>query len=220
VADDKHAAMSDRVRVSPLQSLALPAPPEPTDTASNAAHALLLEHVPGVAFCQVFARRGRGDEVESILLGRGLVDGFSRGAGPECLPLAPGQWLLLAGAGADGELCAHLRASLDGLADVSDQGHARALIRLRGVNVISLLSRGCSLDLSAFETPTEGWYPRRRAVAQTLLLGVPVVIYHDHKGPGFNVIVYPGFAMTLWELLVEAAHGLSPACFESSPSAF
>jgi methylglutamate dehydrogenase subunit D len=220
VAEREDETVDAGERQHPLRTLALSPPPQSMKGAALVDADLIVEHVPGVACCQVFARRDRAAEVDAELQAQAMVDGFDLGRGPECLPLAPGQWLLLSGGGGDGELCAYLSSALAGLADVSDQGHARTLFRIRGRHASDLLARGCTLDLQLFETPTEGWHPRRRAVAQTLLLGIPVVIYHDQTGPGFNVIVYPGFAMALWELLREAAYDLPSLFCESDCSLF
>lgn len=166
---------------------------------------VVIEHVPGMGFCQVFARRGQAAAVEQAL----AVGGEARTAlgcsDLVAMPLAPGHWLLMGCLEQPVNLASTLAGLFASMADVSDQGHARSLFRIHGPASTTLLARCCSLDLEQAAPPRGA---SGVVVAQTVVLGIPAVIHRPATGAGFELLVYPGFALSLWQSLQEAARGL------------
>ena len=152
----------------------------------------------GLALGQLFARRGRQAEL-ARLLGLPLAPGRSAaGDGHLALPLAPGQWMLLAEGGADGAFCRAIAGRIGELGCISEQSHARAVLRVSGARARDLLGKGCRLDL----------HPRVMrpgACAATVMAQVGVLLHQVDEVPGYDLLVPSGLARSFWEWLEESA---------------
>jgi heterotetrameric sarcosine oxidase gamma subunit len=119
----------------------------------------------------------------------------------------PAQWLAI-GAGVQGDaLVARLRAELSSLASISDQTDGRAVIRLRGPDVRSLLAKGLPIDLHP-----RAFAPGRAAV--TVLGQVGLYIWQVDAQPTYDLAVPRSYAAYVWRWIVDAGaqFGLSVDC--------
>ena len=111
--------------------------------------------------------------------------------------LGEGVWLMTSQGQAMPPLEA-LRDHLSGVATVVDLSHARTVIQISGNSAVATLAKGCSLNLhdSVFQTGscTNTRYGK---------LGVCVTRFEDQ--PGFELLVFRGFAQHLFESLFHAA---------------
>lgn len=110
----------------------------------------------------------------------------------------PGQWLLVADSreGFRGDL-----AKLAGLAAISDQSDARAVLSLSGPRVRDLLAKGAMLDLhpAAFPVGTA-------ASTSIAYLGVTLWRSEDSpEGPVFEIMVARSMAGSFWSWLSASA---------------
>ena len=165
---------------------------------SFAGEELAITQRRGLAFCQVLAARGRGEEVAAALGIDTLPGRAVNGAGFTAFPLAPRQWLLAAEDGRNGTFSRQIAARLKGLGHASEQSHGRAVIRLWGPAAPRVLAGECRLDLDPDQAPP-GW------VAQTSLADVGVLIHCLDSRPAYDLILYPGYAEHLWQWLCRAA---------------
>lgn len=123
--------------------------------------------------------------------------GVSAGGGLTALWTGPGRvWVV----GPDGrDLEREIGGELAGLeVALVSLGHSRSIIRARGPRVRDLLSAECSLD---FDPAT---FPPRRAM-QSSYGRINLLIHAVDDEPTFELYVYRGFAVSLWEQLVEGA---------------
>ena len=152
----------------------------------------------GLALGQVFARRGK-EKALAKALHLPLTPG--RSAVHEeyvALPLAPGQWMLMAEGGADGAFCRAIAERMGALGYVSEQSHSRVVLRVGGERARELLGKGCRLDL----------HPRVMqpgACATTVMAQVGVLLHQVDDVPSYDLLVYSGFAQCFWEWLEETA---------------
>ena len=77
-----------------------------------------------------------------------------------------------------------------------DLSHSRTHIRIRGDDAVTFLNRHVSLDLRESAFP-EG------SVASTVLHHVGVTLWRSDQG--YEMFIPRGFALSLWEMLVETA---------------
>lgn len=91
-------------------------------------------------------------------------------------------------------------ASLGEGAIITEIGHSRTVLRIRGPEADTLLSRGLPVDLSA------GIFPVN-SVAQSAIHHIPVLIHRVEIASDtvFDAYVPRDLAMTFWEWLTEAA---------------
>jgi len=156
----------------------------------------------GLSAVQLDARTGFTDAVRHAVaaaLGVTLPDPGRAAVGGDirALWLGPDRWLLLA----VDALC--LEARLGEVAGpaggiVVDQGHGRAILRLEGPAVRSVLAKGTGIDL----------HPRafaEHSVAQAGLFHLSVILDRRRGTGTFDVHVMRGFAQSLCESLCEAA---------------
>ncbi|WP_348645323.1 sarcosine oxidase subunit gamma family protein [Methylobacterium sp. BTF04] len=108
---------------------------------------------------------------------------------------APGQWLAIA----------ETRHALDGLAEavrglaaVTDQSDARALVRVSGPCARMALSKGLTIDLhpSAFRTGQS---------AVTSIAHIGAQIWQRNEAPAYDLTVARSFADSFWSWLDHAA---------------
>ncbi|MBI3900055.1 MAG: hypothetical protein HY308_17440 [Gammaproteobacteria bacterium] len=148
---------------------------------------------------QVLARRYQSDAVANALgisatPGRVTLDyRFT------ALPLAPGYWMLLTSNGKS--LMHEINTRVDGLAYVSDQSHARVVLRLSGPKARTVLSKGCRLDLDGEIFATD-------SCAQTSIAEVSTLIHRVDDAPSYDLIVPSGYACAFWHWLVMSAGGV------------
>ncbi len=152
----------------------------------------------GVACCLVLARRGFA-EVTAERLELSLEPGRATiGAERCCLPIAPGEWLVLEQWRADGGLRMQLEGDAAGLAYVSDQSHGRQVIRVAGPAARDLLGRGCRLDL----------HPRKCRpgfCAATSIAEYACALVQVDAVPSFDLVVAAGYAESFWLWLTDHA---------------
>ncbi|HEY6336323.1 MAG TPA: sarcosine oxidase subunit gamma family protein [Alphaproteobacteria bacterium] len=99
----------------------------------------------------------------------------------------------------DGDLEAALVRALEGIgAAITGLGHSRTVIRLSGPRVRDLLSKGCGLDFHprAFGTG---------AAMQSSYEKIGILLHALDDASTFDLYVYRGFALTLWEHLLDGA---------------
>jgi heterotetrameric sarcosine oxidase gamma subunit len=109
----------------------------------------------------------------------------------------PGRVLLVAPD--EGGLEGALQQALAGLeAAISGLSHARSVIRIGGTRVRDLLAKGCGLDFhaSAFGSG---------AAVQSTYAHINVLLHALDDAPTVDLYVYRGFAVSLWQHLLEAA---------------
>lgn len=153
-----------------------------------------------VGLATFIAADGREDDLRRVLAER---HGWSLpGAGAAALVgegglvwSGPGQWLAVAGT----------RRELDGLADavtglaaVTDQSDARAILRLSGPDVRQVLSKGLAIDL----------HPRAFQAghaAVTSIAHIGVQIWQRDDAPTYDLAVARSFAGSFWSWLSQAA---------------
>lgn len=93
-----------------------------------------------------------------------------------------GQWLLTTDSTGPSDLVAKLGRELDGLAAISDQTDAWAVLRLDGPRVFEILSEGVPVDLDARRFPPGG-------VACTRLAHLDIRLRHLHQPGGYELAV-------------------------------
>jgi sarcosine oxidase subunit gamma len=116
------------------------------------------------------------------------------GASLDLIWSGPSQWLAVAGPGMPAELA----AELDGIAAVTDQTDARAILRLDGVNVRDALAKGCPVDLhpAAF---------RRGDTFITAIGGIGVQVWWADVDDALHLAVPRSMAGSFWTWLMQSA---------------
>jgi sarcosine oxidase subunit gamma len=157
----------------------------------------------GLALAGVVARRGKIAELEAAAeraFGIALPATPRRvpGIGVEMSWSGPRQWLLLADEAVVPDLASRLAAAFEGLASVTDQSDARAIVRISGPRVHDLLAKGCPVDLH----PTE-FGPGHTAV--TAIAHIGVQLWQTDERPTFEVAVARSYAPSFWRFLTASA---------------
>jgi sarcosine oxidase subunit gamma len=103
------------------------------------------------------------------------------------------QWYAIADGFGEGELYAVLKATLAGLASVSEQSHGRVILRVAGPKARAVLAKGTPVDLhqSAFAIGSS-------AVTQMAHVGVHLVRTGEDA---FELSVFRGFSANFWDWL-------------------
>jgi sarcosine oxidase subunit gamma len=115
--------------------------------------------------------------------------------------LGPDEWLVVAEGDAPDLLPRLERAVTGRRATVTDLSSSRSILQLGGNRARELLEAGCGLDL----------HPRvfgPGSCAQTLLVGVPVILDPLGEAPHYRVLVRRSVARWLIDWLIDAAEGL------------
>lgn len=110
------------------------------------------------------------------------------------------QWFAIAQGMEEGALFAALAKSSGGLASLSDQSHARMMLRVEGPDARTLLARGTPVDLHPRE-----FGPDASAMTQMAHVGVHVAASGTD---GFELSVFRGFGESFFEWLTGQAAGL------------
>ncbi len=113
---------------------------------------------------------------------------------------APGQWLA---ASPDRGLAARLTAELGGIAAVSDQSDARAVVRLSGPRARDVLAKGCSIDLHS-----RAFAPGQ--VAMTAIGHINVTLRQIDDQPTFEIALFRSMAGSFWSWLAASAGEFGP----------
>jgi len=113
---------------------------------------------------------------------------------------APGQWLAV---GPDRGLAARLTAELGGIAAVSDQSDARAVVRLSGPRARDVLAKGCPIDLHG-----RAFAPGQ--VAMTAIGHINVMLRQIDDQPTFEIALFRSMAGSFWSWLAASAGEFGP----------
>ena len=187
--------MGEFTEVTPLNAVERGMDHHNTDSERPALELAIIENR---AICQVFAAKGQTAAVASALsLSQepgvaSVSDQFT------ALPLSPGQWMLHSASGRDGTFCTDLRSRLTGIGYVSEQSHGRLIIRVSGSKARQLLQKGCRLDMHP-SVMSQG------SCAQTPVAQVGVLLHQIDDAPGYDLMIYSGFAQSFWHWLTESA---------------
>lgn len=117
--------------------------------------------------------------------------------------LGPDEWLAVrhaAAPGAEAELAAKLRGSLDGVrAAVTEVGESLCCIAVAGPRARDLIAKGCPLDLHPRVFGGTGH------CAQSHLAKAAITLHQTDDGPAFDLYTRRSFADYLWRWLEDAA---------------
>ena len=148
---------------------------------------------PGVRFSvrhpmsivTVIARQGQGAAVAAA-----LAPHTAQWAGPD-------QYFVVAEGRGEGALHRELKASLAGMASVSDQSHGRVVIRVEGPKARAVLAKGTPVDLHPGVFPVG-----KSALTQMAHVGVHLTRVGEDA---YDLSVFRGFAESFWEWISEQA---------------
>lgn len=107
----------------------------------------------------------------------------------------PGQWLFV---GTSRGAIDDLSKRLQGIAAVSDQSDARAMLRVSGPRARDALAKGCMIDL----------HPRAFAPGSTALTSIAHIgaqLWQVDDAPSYDIIVFRSMAGSFWHWLTDAA---------------
>lgn len=161
-----------------------------------------IREITDVAGLAIIARKGRAADVAAVLsrhVGSDVPDAAKRiaGNGLAICGTGPGQWLATAQMDGGTSLDA-LRADLDGLAAVTDQGDGRVVLEVSGSRARDALAKGIPVDLdaSAFKVGD---------LAQTSASHIGLQIALINAAPTFEIVSARSTAASLWAWLIASA---------------
>ena len=173
-----------------------------SNIAKSDTHGVHVTDRRGLALAQLFARPGKEESlVRRLNLPTQPGHSSAHNGSPAnhlALPLAPKQWMLIAEGGGDGSFSRNIREYIGEFGYVSEQSHARVILRVGGTHARELLSKGCRLDLHPRAMSTG-------ACASTTIAHVGVLLHQVDESPTYDLLVYSGFARYFWEWLKESA---------------
>lgn len=169
-------------RTSPLASILTPG----LFGASRGVPSVNLSVRHPASIVTVIARKSRADDLTTAL--NQLQNCAVHWAGFE-------QFYVVAEGLAEGALYLELKDKLNGIASVSEQSHARVIIRVSGPRSRSVLAKGTPVDLHAHEFPVGAC-----AVTQMAHIGIHMV---RTGGDAFEISVPRGFAESFWKWLAQ-----------------
>jgi sarcosine oxidase subunit gamma len=187
---------------SPLQHALVPGAYGAGGTAGIA-----LTEIRNFALAQVMARRGRSSDLAAAAQAH---FGVATPYGPEAVEAGgvtliwsgPDQFLVLSRGGGDGALMESLQQPFSGLASLTDQSHARVMIRVGGPQARAMLAKLSSIDLHPQAFPPS-------AAAATSIDHTSVNLWRGNdpaEGPAsFNLLVFATFAESLWHTMLDSA---------------
>jgi len=154
-----------------------------------------------LALARVIARKGRADDLASIVRSRYGLDLPTMPKRVEQGGLAliwsgPGQWLAVAEDGRD--LARELADAAGAFAAVSDQGDGLAVLRVAGPHARDALIKGVGLDLHP-----RAFGPGDAAV--TVIAHIGAQLWQLDDGPTYEIAIYRSFAGSLWRWLEASA---------------
>lgn len=161
---------------------------------------MLQERLPA-CLLQVSAWPETLDAVESVITsvtGCAVAQrpgGSSHNARSAVLNIGPGRYLLDS---SDADLPAKLAEQIDpARGSLADLTHGRIAIRIAGPQAVQVLAKGLAIDLH-----TEAFPPMQ--VVQSAIHEIAVVA-RRLTDDSFDLYVYRGFALSLWEWLTDAS---------------
>jgi heterotetrameric sarcosine oxidase gamma subunit len=152
----------------------------------------------GLAMVQLMARAG---EAQALAAALGIAKEPGRAsvtAAFTALPLAPGQWLLVAAGGSEDDLEEEVAARAGNLGGVIGQSHGRTALRLSGPRARDVLAKGCRLDLHPRAFPPA-------SCAQTPIARLAVLIHQADAAPTFDLYPASSYAIAFLEWLTASA---------------
>jgi len=162
-----------------------------------------IREITDAAAIAIIARKGRSADVAAVLsrhVGATVLDAAKRAAGKGLAisGTAPGQWLAVTRPAGTGTPLDALRADLDGLAPVTDQGDGRVILEVSGTRARDALAKGIAIDLDpvAFKVGD---------VAQTSASHIGLQIALIDAAPTFEIISARSTAGSLWMWLTSSA---------------
>lgn len=158
---------------------------------------------PGIAIASILARRDADPAAIGAALGvdAPVQPGWTGDAALMLLGYGPGTWLALADP-APADWIATLRARLDGLAFVSDQSSAYAIVRLNGAASRRVLQSGLAIDLHPLSFSTG-------SAAVTHLAHMGAVVWQVDDAPVFDVAVPRSLSSSFRRWLDHTIHNLA-----------
>ena len=153
-----------------------------------------IEIIDELALLQLFAKKGKGQELAKLLNIDTSAGKAATGKGFVALPLAPEQWMLVANGGADGSFHQLIAEKIAGTGYVSEQSGSRVCFRISGKYARDLMSRGCRIDLHR-DAVSPGF------CAQTNMAQIGVLLHQLDDGPAYDLYVYSGFARSFRDWL-------------------
>lgn len=119
----------------------------------------------------------------------------ARGTGGDLVWSGPNQWLVVS---PQRSIAERLTGKLAGLAAVSDQKDARAVLRLGGPRIREALAKGCLVDLHprAF---------RPGDAASTIIAHVGVQLWQLDEGPTYDLAVFRSMSGSFWSWLMASS---------------
>jgi len=193
--------MADRKPASRSALAALATPGRHGAPTSNPG--VCIREISDFAAIGIIARRGRAADVADVLsrhVDSPVPDAAKRVAnGPLSISgTAPGQWLAVArGSAANAHLSA-MRAELDGIAAMTDQGDGRLILEVSGPHVRDALAKGVPVDLDAIVFKIGD-------AAQTSASHIGLQIALIDNAPTFEIVSARSTAESLWSWLVASA---------------
>jgi methylglutamate dehydrogenase subunit D len=162
-----------------------------------------IREIVDFAAIGIIARRGRSGEVGAILSRHAgsPVQDATRRVGSENLAVtgtAPGQWLVMSRGPDPQARLDSVRAELDGLAAVTDQGDGRVVLEVSGSRAREALAKGIPVDLDATAFKIGD-------AAQTSAGHIGLQIALIDGAPTFEIISPRSTAESLWSWLVASA---------------
>lgn len=121
------------------------------------------------------------------------------GEGIQAVWAGPEQWLLVADRGTNRDLSAELAPKLRGLAAVTDQSDARAVVRVSGPRARDVLAKGLPIDLHPRAFPADG-------AAITHASHIGVILWQVDETPTYDLAMFRSFADSFASWLRHAAH--------------
>ena len=170
-----------------------------------------IREVTDAAGVAIVARKGRGADVAAILsqhAGSPLLDAAKRtaGNGLAISGMGPGQWLAMAQSTGAGTRIDALKADLDGMAAVTDQGDGRVILEISGARARDALAKGIAVDLrpGVFKVGD---------LAQTSASHIGLQIALIDAAPTFEIVSGRSTAGSLWAWLTAsvAEYGIDVA---------
>jgi len=119
--------------------------------------------------------------------------------GVTILGVGPDRWLVVEPERPGRELDTRLNEALtDTPASLVDLSHSRTVFRIAGRSSRDLLAKGCGIDFHPRAFPAG-------SCVQCLLGHVGALLHAVDAVPSFDLYVARGFALTVWEWLIESA---------------
>lgn len=150
----------------------------------------------GHGVVQVFAVKGKTAAVERALGIKETPGQATAKSDYTAIPLSPGEWMLVSSKPDSKGFAQAIGNKLKNNGYVSEQSDARVIFSLSGPKARDLMIKGCRLDLHPSVTG-KGW------CAQTQMAQVGVVVHQTSDEPGYDLLVYSGFAQHFAEWLLH-----------------